>query len=307
MYTFEKNNKILEYFQTKQGSLGDLRPKQIRNRQVMSPRRLQDLTPTLTGEVSVKSSTDGSDCWITGMVAIAPDTLVCTDYDNYSVKLIDTKSDKTTSKLKLSSGPSDLTYVSYDQLAVTVTDEKKICFLSFRSGLSKTRDIAVDGKCLGIAYRKNSLVVSYFDPPKVEILSLCGKVIQKIDTDSSGKALFRNPRYVAVDHDCYCIFVSDFLDNSVTKVTTSGKVLNTYKDTNLLHQKGIAVYSDGSVLVCNCGKDNLHLLSSENKKTKTVLNKSKSPQALCFNRESDSLFLSFLGSKCNTILKYKLT
>ncbi|XP_053389362.1 uncharacterized protein LOC128552360 [Mercenaria mercenaria] len=306
MYTFEKSNQILEYFQTKKGSLGDLRPKQIRNRQVMSPRRLQDLTPTVTGEVSAKSSTDG-ECWITGMVAVAPDTLVCTDYNNYSVKLIDIKSDKITSELKLTDKHWDITYVSDDQLAVTVTDGRKICLLSFRSGLSKIRDLAVNGNCYGIAFSNDRLVVSYISPPKVEILSLDGKVIQRIDTDSNGKALFRNPCYVAVDRDGNCIYVSDYLTNSVTKVTTSGKVLDIYKDTNLSDPQGIAVYSDGSVLVCNRGKDNLHLLSSENKKIKTVLNKIERPQALCFNRESDSLFLSTYRSKCNTILKYKLT
>ncbi|XP_045194865.2 uncharacterized protein LOC123550499 [Mercenaria mercenaria] len=307
MYTFEKNNKILEYFKTKQGSLGDIRPKQIRNRQVMSPRRLQDLTPTVIGEVRVKSSTDRSNCGITGIVAIAPDTLVCTDFYNHSVKLIDIKSDKITSELKLKAETWDITYVSYDQLAVTVTSERKICLLSFRSGLSKTRDFAVDGRCEGIAYSNNRLVVSYIDPPKVEILSLDGKVIQKIDTDSSGKALFQFPQYIAVDRDRNCIYVSDFFTNSVTKVTTSGKILDTYKDTNLLSPKGIAVYSDGSVLVCNNGNNNLHLLSSENKKIKTVLNKTRRPYALCFNRESESLFLSTEGSKCNTILNYKLT
>ncbi|XP_053402779.1 uncharacterized protein LOC128558036 [Mercenaria mercenaria] len=251
MYTFEKNNQILEYFQTKQGSLGDLRPVQIRNCQVISPRRLQDLTPTLIGEVSVKSFTDGYNCFITGMVAIAPDTLVCTDYNNYSVKLIDINADKITSELKLTAGPLDITYVSYDQLAVTVAEEKKICFLSFRNGLSKTRDIAVDGKCYGIAYSKNRFVVSYINPPKVEILSLDGKVLQHIDTDSSGKALFESPRYVAVDRDGNCIYVSDYITHSVIIVTTSGKVLDTYKDRNLFSQQGIDVYSDGSVLVCN--------------------------------------------------------
>ncbi|XP_053402777.1 uncharacterized protein LOC128558034 [Mercenaria mercenaria] len=307
MYTFEKNNKILEYFQMKQGSLGDLRPKQIRNRQIMSAMRLQDLTPALAGEVSVKSSSDYSGCWITGILAIAPDTLVCTDHNNNTVKQIDTKSDTITSELKLTAGPWDITYVSYDQLAVTVTDEKKICFLSFRSGLSKTCGIAVNGKCYGIAYSNDRLVVSYFAPPKVEILSLDGKVIQRIDTDSSGKALFQYPRYVAVDRDGNCIYVSDYSAPSVTKVTTSGKILDTYKDTKLLHPDGIAVYSDGSVLVCNPVNDNLHLLSSENKKIKTVLNKTERPQALCFNRESDSLFLSFYGSKCDTIQKYKFT
>ncbi|XP_045194880.2 tripartite motif-containing protein 66-like [Mercenaria mercenaria] len=306
MYTFEKNNQILEYFQTKQGSLGDLRPKQIRNRQVMSPRRLQDLTPTVTGEVSAKSSTD-EDSWITGMVAIAPDTLVCTNCNNHSVKLINIKSDKITSELKLTAQPWDITYVSYDQLAVTVTEEKKICFLSFRNGLSKIRDIAVNGKCDGIAYSKYRLVVSYISPPKVEILSLDGKVIQRIDTDSSGKALFDCPWYVAVDRDGNCIYVSDTRTGSVTKVTTSGKVLDTYKDTNLSCPTGIAVYSDGSVLVCNYGNDNLHLLSSENKKIKTILNTTEGPQALCFNTDLDSLFLSCLESKRETVFKYKLT
>ncbi|XP_045192504.2 uncharacterized protein LOC123548920 [Mercenaria mercenaria] len=308
MCTFEKNNKVLEYFKTKQGSLGDLRPKQIRNRhQIMSPRRLQDLTPTLIGEVSVKSSTDSIGCRITGMVAVAPDTLVCTDYHNYSVKLIDIKSDKITSELKLTAGPFDITYVSDDQLAVTVTNERKIYLLSFRNGLSKTRDFVVNGRCFGIAYSNDRLVVSYIRPQKVEILSLDWEVIQRIDTDSSGKALFCIPKYVAVDRDCNSIFVSNFMDHSVTKLTTSGKVLDIYKDSNLSYPTGIAVYSDGSVLVCNSGKDNLHLLSPENKKIKTVVNKTEAPQALCFNRESDSLFLSYHGSKCNTILKYKLT
>ncbi|XP_045172829.2 uncharacterized protein LOC123534585 [Mercenaria mercenaria] len=296
MYTFQKNNQILEYLKTKQGSLGDLRPKQIRNR----------LKPTLIGNVSVKCSTDGR-CWITGLVAIDPDTLVCTDNNNYSVKLIDIKSDKITSELKLTSGPWDITYVSYDQLAVTLTNEKKICLLSFRSGLSKTRDFAVDGRCDGIDYSNDRLVVSYVDPPKVEILSLDGKVIQRIDTDSSGKALFQCPRYVAVDRDGNCIYVSDAGDDSVTKVTTSGNVLDIYKDVNLSYPEGIAVYSDGSVLVCNPRNDNLHLLSSGNKKIKTVLNMAEIPHALCFNTESETLFLSLKETKNNTILKYKLT
>ncbi|XP_053402780.1 uncharacterized protein LOC128558037 [Mercenaria mercenaria] len=307
MFMFEKNSQVLDYFKTKQGFLGGLRPVQIRNRLAMSPKRLLDLKLTLIAEVSVKSPSDGKKCWISGMVAIAPDTLVCTDYNNHSVKQIDIKSDKTTSELKLTTGPWDITHVSYDQLAVTVTEERKICFLSFRSGLSKTRYIVVDGNCYGIVYIKNRLVASYINPPKVEILSLDGKVIQRIDTDSSGKDLFQFPRYVAVHRDGNCIYVSDFKTNSVTKVTTSGTVLDTYEEANLSYPDGIAVFSDGSVIVCNSGNHNLHLLSSENKKIKTVLNTTASPYALCLNRESDSLFLSFEESKRNTILKYKFT
>ncbi|XP_053402778.1 E3 ubiquitin-protein ligase TRIM33-like [Mercenaria mercenaria] len=156
-------------------------------------------------------------------------------------------------------------------------------------------------------YIKNRLVVSYINPPKVEILSLDGKAIQMIDTDSSGEDLFQFPRYVAVHRDGNCIYVSDFKTNSVTKVTTSGTVLDTYEEANLSYPDGIAVFSDGSVIVCNSGNHNLYLLSSENKKIKTVLDTTTSPHALCFNRESDSLFLSFEESKRNTIHKYKFT
>ncbi|XP_045195070.2 uncharacterized protein LOC123550707 [Mercenaria mercenaria] len=258
-------------------------------------KNLYDMVSNNKGEINVKSKTDKKDCYITSIIVISSDTIACADWANNSVKLVETKTGKVTSEIHLSSQPWDLTSISDDQLAVTVTSENKIQYLHNRSGLSKSNSIDVVGRCRGIAYNKENLVVSYDDPSKVEILNMYGKVLRCLKTDTSGNALFERPYYVVASADGESVYVSDNEKHSVTRLTFDGEMLGTYKDTELRCPRGLVVCRDGSLLVCSSHGHSVHLISSECNKLKVMLRRKEGGefcQAICYFDAADKLYLS---------------
>ena len=103
MYIFEKNDRIL-YSLERESSFGKLKTINARTKKLIHQKIFDDyLTPRCIEEIRAKSVTDRSKCRITAIVAIKPDTLVVSDYDNSSVKIIET--DRITSELKLRAKP----------------------------------------------------------------------------------------------------------------------------------------------------------------------------------------------------------
>ena len=67
----------------------------------------------------------------------------------------------------------------------------------------------VQGQCRGIARIKDSLVVTYDNPVKVEIISMQGRVERTIVSERDGRRLFTLPWYVAVSPDQTIIYISE--------------------------------------------------------------------------------------------------
>lgn len=102
---------------------------------------------------------DSKRCCITGLALIADSEIVLTDFNNSSVKLVDTYENKVISKLKVKSPPWDVTCVSSNKVAVTVPEKKIIELLTIdkSSKFSLEQSITCTGKCYGITKSKDKL------------------------------------------------------------------------------------------------------------------------------------------------------
>ncbi|XP_060591883.1 E3 ubiquitin-protein ligase TRIM71-like [Ruditapes philippinarum] len=310
MFTFERNSQVRFTFEEKERSFGELKAVDARTKKAIRKKTFPDhFTPECVKTVSVKSIKDNKCCRITGIVVIATDTVICCDFNNNLLKLKNIKADKVTSVLKLSADPCDVTCLSCYRLAVTTGDKKNIFMVSYANGcLSKQTSFAVSGECAGItAFEKEKLAVSFIDPPKVEILSTDGKVLERFSKDRYGKELFLCPRYIATDWENECFYISDTLKHTVVKMSKFGQVLSEYRDDNLVNPKGIEVCGDGTVIVCNFGNGNLHMISPNCEKKRILLHGIKKPRVVCVKIENERpiLYLSSESGNEDVLLKYK--
>lgn len=267
-----------------------------------------NFVPTYLEEINVKTESDTFDCDITGMAMIGNHRLVVADIDNKSLKTVDTKHKKVTSQLCFSSGPWDLTMVHRGQIAVTIPNEKIIQFVLTTGGLTKDRHLKLNGECHGITYRREYLIVSFRSPGKVQIMTLQGRVLKIINQDVHQNKLFEWPDYVAVNRDGDYIYVSDWYRNAVTRLSWKGEVTGVYKDKIGTKMAGLAVASDGNVLVCKRTSHSIVKLSPDCKLDEIVLEEKhglKYPWSLCFCEEENKLYVDN-NRNSNTIAVFEL-
>ncbi|XP_045206567.2 uncharacterized protein LOC123558765 [Mercenaria mercenaria] len=304
-----KRSQVINNVVSKCSPLGEIKVRNIAQQQRKTPtkRSIVNAIPKQEGVINVKSSSDGRDCYISGIVTLNDTTLACTDWFNNKVKLIDITRGALTSEIDVPP-PWDLTLVPNEEIAVSLTFERKIQFLSFRQSLCKGRFIKVNGSCRGIAYSNDKLVVSFEGVPKVETLTLQGKVLHCITTDNTATALFDYPLYVAVSSGDEIIYVSNSKANSVNKLTFDGQVLATYKDLDFMDPRDLVVCEDGHVLVCSYSKSNIQLVSPKGKRLKNILERKDGVDlclALCYDEDKNMLYLSNCNSG-NQIQIYKI-
>ena len=197
----------------------------------------------------------------------------------------------------MTSAPWDITLLPGDQAAVTLPDEKKIQFISTKGRLSCLGSISVSGECSGIGLVGYNLVVSYNPPIKVEIMEYTGRVINTITTDNSGHNLFSYPLYITVGREKSgeMIYVSDCGTNTITKLSMKGKILGTYKHKNWSDILGLTCVGEGQVLVCDCGRDTVDVVSDDGKDIVTLLDSThgiERPRALCYCPSQATLYVS---------------
>ncbi|XP_060589367.1 uncharacterized protein LOC132744629 [Ruditapes philippinarum] len=243
-----------------------------------------------------------SNALISNMLLLSPDALLCVDNANSSVKVVDITHNCISSQILLKSSPWDITFVATNEIAVTLPDIKKVCFLFITDKrLIRIREINVNGECRGIAHYQNTLVVSFVEPPKLQIFTLEGVVVRNIRAATLGW-----PGFVEVNVCGSSFFVSDYRWSSLMKFSFDGKLLATYQDERFHFPRSFTVCEDGSVLACSSENNTLHLVSQDCRKIKILsIEKDRldSLQSVCFNEATSTLYLSnYYG---NSILVYK--
>lgn len=261
--------------------------------------------------IYVRLPTDQSNCWITGITCLKNDKLACADCNNKSVKIVDVKRGVVTNRVTLEYSPRDIANIYDYQLAVTMDQEKKIEILMLH-GLTKKYEIKVEGKCSGIVHKDRLLYVSYFDPPKIEVLYLEGDVWQRYTKDNFGVHMFNTPRYLDVakneNYENYVV-VTDWRRNYIHKVKLD---VRKYRDTDKMNGlNAVVILPDESLLVCT-ENHKVHHISSDLTQSRTVLHDVQdnvaNPEAMCFNPENNTLFLSnrFPGHYSDNIVQFKV-
>ena len=150
--------------------------------------------------------------------------------------------------------------------------------------------------------------MTYYDPGKVEIMTLTGTVIRSIEKDANEAKLFKDPDYVALSRDKTMMYVSDSNQNSVTLITLDGKVKAVYTDDALKGLYGICVNKSGIVYVVGYGSKTLHQIVPGSDKLELLLDKKDGlakPIAITYCDMEDKIYLGQNNSSILKVFKMK--
>jgi DNA-binding beta-propeller fold protein YncE len=174
-----------------------------------------------------------------------------------------------------------VTNVTSTKIAVTLPKQQKVQFISTLSNtLTKHYAIAVDGDCHGISCYQGKLVVSFYNPAKLQILDMDGKVLTKIIN------IFRSPLHVATSSSS--IFVSDWGTKSVTRLSWKGEVIGSYGGMGF--PSGLALSDDGTIFVCDNMKNVIEEIAEDCSAGTVVVKEIKSPYVVCWCAERKELY-----------------
>lgn len=263
------------------------------------------------------NSVDGKDIdkkepWVTGVCILSNDSLLIADFYKKALKLVVIRSLGFTlydrhfiSTLYPTSPPWDVTCLPGDQAAATLPQEKKIQVLSTHGQLKIVRHVKVSGMCRGICYTDAKLLVTYQnmgeDVGKLEIMSLEGTVYRTVTTDCKGNTVFIYPNYVTVlkmnTYRAKYIYVTDWRNDTITKLTMQGDIVVQFKDNSLLTLCGLVGIGDNHIAVCCRGKRKIPVIKDYDEKIEIVKHWDcgKYSQAIEFFSHDNTLYISFDG------------
>jgi hypothetical protein len=298
-FNFKTNDAILDLLKTEK-YLGTLTQKTLK---IKTPSvQIKSRQSSHQGEICVKTSKDKFMCWITGMTLLTPDLLIITDYLNKAVKMVDISSQSVSDQLQLDSKPWNITTVTSTDLAVTLPYTHTIQFISISSKkLKKKHTMKVKGQCYGISCYQDKLVVTYYNPGKLQILEMNGTLLTTI----FDKNIFGDPDNVTCNKSS--IYVSDFQMKSVTRINWQGDVIGSYSCTG--KPRGISLSDDGTVFVCGSERNVIEEISEDCSTGKVVLQDGIDQYAVCWSEETKKLYFSCYSANIdsNTIYIYKLS
>ncbi|XP_045188247.2 uncharacterized protein LOC123546124 [Mercenaria mercenaria] len=266
---------------------------------------LVDMKAHYEKKLDVKTTGDISICWITGLAMLSPDELLLVDYQNDSLKVLNVRDNTITTRYKTPGEPWDVTVINSGTVAVTLLNKGKILFMSTKNGLSESHSLEVRNGCRGIDHHNGVIAVSFIGPPAVQILNMKGDILHEVKDTS----MFQRPEYIAFRGD-KSIVVSDCGKHAVYELTVDGQLKATMTSENLKSPGGLAVTSNGTVVVCDQG--NSGRVSMIIPDTREILplfvQHDQKPSSILVCEESNKLFICEDSSSddCNYIKMYNL-
>ncbi|XP_052778903.1 uncharacterized protein LOC128216383 [Mya arenaria] len=290
----EQQPRQLETMQQQQKHMQGVSPKALNQcRADLSQSQFSKLP-----DIPVKTAADTSKCGLTRVTLLSTGRLLLADCNNNSVQLVETTTNKMVSQVKLPSDPWDLCLLPGDRAAVTLPLMKKIQFVSTQENVTLQDVVKIDGRCRGIDFCDDNLIVSCSHPGKVVLMDMKGKVKKSVGKGSRGKPLFQEPEYLTVTRESQTppvIYVSDWLTRTITKLSISLEVLHTYHDPILGSPRGLTAVGDNQLLVCGWGSNNILLLDTLTGKITQLLGKEEgieSPQSVAYCPLRKMLFVT---------------
>jgi len=238
-------------------------------------------------------SSSGETNLIWDVVVVSGRHLLLTDYQYKSVLLVDSQEGGVLSSVTVACAPFGVCMVHAACAAVALPDDKRVQYVHVNGdSLTLGKVVPVGGDICGVNDLRNRLVVTYRDPPAVEVVTQEGKRLHRFDNKSAGRELFEQP-YVAVSGDR--VFVSDWGTNTITMLSDQLQLLAMFHQPDLLTWPRIIIsLNDDQLLVCGKLSDNIVLLQPSSGRMSAILEKKDGvelPQALAFCHHSRTLYI----------------
>jgi len=167
----------------------------------------------LNGSYNVKIGEDVETCDIPGSCLLPDGTMVVTDWSNKRLKRLDA-SYRVTDHCDLPEEPWGVACTAPGEIAVTMTDLKKVQFVSTGASMSLTTSFSTSEYCRGVCYSKGELFVSCANLSKegtgyVAVYDLNGTQLRTVKTDPSGQNIFSVPHHISIISDGSRVYVAD--------------------------------------------------------------------------------------------------
>ncbi|KAL3832681.1 hypothetical protein ACJMK2_024303 [Sinanodonta woodiana] len=246
---------------------------------------------------SGRTPSDWEPCWFTGVVYLPNDQILLVDRNNSKVKIFD-KDLQPISETTLLSQPFDAALVSMSEIALTIPRENKIELYTIGTNLTHKGTILTSDRCYGISFARDRFAVTCAcgSPPSVKVYSKEGKEMLDICPEENYQPLFFRPWYVHLEQSGNSFIVSDCNRSHVTSVTGSVIKRYVYKSASLSSPRGFCVMSDGKILVCGWGSDNIQLIDENGHYIQDVISRKDGiigPQNVAVNSKGDKLVVTF--------------
>ena len=256
---------------------------------------LKDKNIKSRSKVTVRTDDDQKESWISGCTLMPSGHVVLCDYTSNQIKLLD-DSWTITGQLKLPD-PWDVSVLDSSNVIVSSPDNKQLQKVQVFPKMKVVSTIQLDRKCFGVAVSGEEIYTTCHDRPgkgEVVVLDLQGNIKRRLGTNPDGSYLFISPYYITASASGEKIFVSDYNTNTITCLTPSGTVIYTYKNDDMSRPRGLICDSGDNVLVCGWSSDNVHIISPDGKKYRTLLTSKdglSDPDSIAYKESEDTLIV----------------
>jgi len=244
-------------------------------------------------------------CVIRDIVMVSPDSLLLCNRTKESIQHVDSRTGSTLSEVSPSNYPWGICMVGRELAAVAGSN--KVQLVHVRGGrLTPGTVLGVKAPCLGVAGSGDNVVVSYNSPPWLEVMSTDGRVLHQYQ-DPGAAPTFEWPYFLTTSNDGF-IYVTDFNLDTITKLDSSLKVLQTFSDPQLEVPQGITSVGDGQLLVCSWYNNSIVHVDVNSGKMTTILGKADgivSPRSLAYCPQQHKLFVC-TDNKTDSIQVYQI-
>jgi len=224
---------------------------------------------------------------------VSQDTLLVCNYSEYKVELVSSQTGKWLSQLKLESWPWSVCLVGRDRAAVTLPDIQKVQMIKIKGNtLVKDKVLKVNGDVYGITTSGDNLVVTYIEQPWLEVITTDGKVLHQFH--STGKSQhFKSTSFITTSPDG-TLWVSDWVNNTITKMDASLTILQTFTSPLLEDPRGITAVTEDEILVCSSLNNSLVLLQPSTNTMSTLLGEDDGiePDSLTYCPQERKIFVA---------------
>lgn len=212
-------------------------------------------------EVNLKLPNDSHTPIITACCIMPNKYTVFSDRANCSIKLMD-ESFKYQGRVKLRTGPGDVSAVDDNNVIVTLPEIKQLQFVQIFPKLVAGGVIQLDKSCFGVYVSEDEIFMSCHNNPgqgEVQIFDQDGVMKRKIGGNLDGQYMLKSPNFLAVSKSSKRIFLSDDVTSTITCMTSEGNIIYECKDSEL---KGLAgLYLDALDNFVVCDTDSARVIS----------------------------------------------
>ena len=175
------------------------------------------------------------------------------------VILLNSQTGGTVAQITLKGSPHRVCMID-NTMAVVTLGNKGLQFININGdSLEFARSIRVNGIVWGISRSEDRLIVSYVSPPRLEVLSMDGRLIHTFSNQAAAVDAFQWPIFISTSADDM-IYVSDGSKSTITQLDSNLRVTRTYSDPILRKPYGIICVSADQLLVCSHNNHRILLL-----------------------------------------------